>query len=184
MPDSESVKNINVPNSPLWKLIHLRRLDSNGSGLFYWRPTRFFTAFQCCCILLVLVLPIPALRLNLPPPVYAGVVCLIALLLFLVLPYAREFLLPDSLDLNRKLVTVRGKAIPFAEISGIQILRSGTPCRFRCGGMKAYCELNIRLRDGGRIFLCNCHPSREKELEKEAEILRNLLGVPCSFSFY
>ena len=71
MPDSESVKNIDVPNSPLWKLIHLRRLDSNGSGLFYWRPTRFFTAFQCCCILLVLVLPIQALRLNLPPPVYA-----------------------------------------------------------------------------------------------------------------
>ena len=185
MPDSEFTESINTPVSPSLEPVHLRFLTSKGSGLFYWRSTRIFAVIQTCCILLLLFLLILPFLTNLPANVTFVIFLCLLVLLFPILPAARELFRRDWIDCNRQLVSVRGKAVPFRDLAGIQILRAEVPFRARYGRrIKVYYELNFLLCDGRRVFLCNCFPARRKDLENEAVILRDLLGIPCSFSFY
>ena len=185
MPDSEFKKSTDITISTGLEAVHPRFLTSKGSGLFYWRSTRFFAVIRTCCILLLLLLLILPLLTNLPANVTFVIFLFLLVLLFPILSAARELFRRDGIDCNRKLVSVRGKAIPFRDLAGIQILRAEVPFRTRYGRRtRVYYELNFLLCDGSRVFLCNGSPARWKDLENEAVILRDLLGIPCSFSFY
>ena len=185
MPDSEFMKSTDIPISPGMEVVHMRFLTSKGSGLFYWRSTRIFSVIQACGILLLLFLLVLPFFTNLPADVTFVIFLFLLVLMFPILTAARELFRRDWIDCNRKLVSVRGKAIPFRDLAGIQILRAEVSFRIRYSRrIRVYYELNFLLCDGSRVFLCNCFPARRKDLENEAGILRNLLGIPCSFSFY
>ena len=185
MPDSEFMKSTDIPISPGMEVVHMRFLTSKGSGLFYWRSTRIFSVIQACCILLLFFLLLLPFFTNLPANVTFVIFLFLLVLLFPILSAVRELFRRDRIDCNQKLVSVRGKAIPFRDLAGIQILRAEVPFHTRYGRrIRVYYELNFLLCDGSRVFLCNGFPARRKDLENEAGILRDLLGIPCSFSFY
>ncbi len=185
MEKQKEIKDISTPLSPPFGLIHLRCLVSKTGAKFYWKPRFLFAVFLYFCLAAACVLSWLMLDslIRHKPDIMAVCIPFLCFFLPVVLMNGRELFRRDCIDRNRKIVVTGGNVIPYQELAAVQVLRVEVSRRTRAGaGIMVYYELNLLRKNGDRFFICNCHGKEKKKLENEAEILRNLLALPCRHS--